>query len=165
MQKVGFLSNFRVTLLRFIIEINKKKYELWNNNMLAIFWSDTSLKKSLGWQIWLFGQWYNVKSGDFTLPYAPYSFQCCSFQCCSFQCCSFQCCSFQCCPFQLRRRDPNTPRGAQGKQPLCTDLLWTSLDAVDYKTGSNTTNIISIVRELCGVTPTICNNINIIRIQ
>ena len=94
-----------------------------------------------------------------------YSFQCCSFQCCSFQCCSFQCCSFQCCPFQLRRRDPNTPRGAQGKQPLCTDLLWTTLDAVDYKTGSNTTNIISIVRELCGVTPTICNNINIIRIQ
>ena len=28
----------------------------------------------------------------------------------------------------------NTPRGAQGKQPLCANLQQTTLNAVDYKT-------------------------------
>ena len=34
----------------------------------------------------------------------------------------------------------NTQRGAQGKQPLCTDLQRTTLDVVNYKTYSDTTN-------------------------
>ena len=54
----------------------------------------------------------------------------------------------------------NTPRGAQDKQLLAltqSELPWTP---ADYKTRSNANKPVSIVWDLLGVTPTICNKIN-----
>ena len=38
----------------------------------------------------------------------------------------------------------NTPRSAQGKQPLCANLLRTTLNAVDYKTCTGTNKPVSL---------------------
>ena len=50
------------------------------------------------------------------------------------------------------QRIQNTPRGPQGKQPLCTDLQWTTLDVVNYKTYSDARNQFSTLWDLVKVT-------------
>ena len=61
---------------------------------------------------------------------------------------------------KMAQKYSNTPRGAQDKQLLAltqSELPWTP---ADYKTRGNNNKPVSIVWDLLGVTPTICNKIN-----